>query len=622
MNSTPHRVILNWMLPAIPSFPSPAMSVLKSQLQAMGIEVKVVYWNFHLLPVVEHYWGRSIDDYDDHLVFYLSPLFAYIALEMNDNEAIERQREFWNKQHKEHSKSVSGFLSHIQDCASMLKNTAAEVIRKYDYEHCLFVGFYQKLFQMYGADVVARLIKRASPHTPIVLGGIDTKDEALAAMDNFPVFDYALWGEGEVTLQNLVDMLSGQTAKEDVGNFVWRDQQELKVSKPNRKFVQLDESVIPDYSDYFEQATVKHEKIRLPIEGSRGCHWARCRFCFHNEGTRYRRKSPKRIAMEIRLQMEKYGIHQISFLDNDTIGKDVDSFKALLKELGNIKREVPDFHITRAEVVTRSLNADLIRQMAAVGFKDVQIGYESLSDHLLEKIHKCNSFSSNFLYIKWAFLSGIKIRGANLIMNLLEKTDDDLRESLDTLRFLRFMLSDKRFIHIYSTLWIKHSSRYFKEIQSSGKLDEWKVFKSFRFLPSSYLKAHNQYALQFFVKPTFNPIWDEIEEKEWDYIRHPHEYEIAQTNNGSLEYREYRDSELIVSLPLSDFDWKILESAQEHIVSYEDLQNSFPDADESSIAFSLQKLKEMGILYYFDDFRNIITVINTMAEKNMKQRFT
>lgn len=621
MNKEPQRVILNWMLPAIPSFPSPAMSVLKSQLKTKGIEVKVVYWNFHLLPVVEHYWGRSIGDYDDHLVFYLSPIFAYIALEMDDSEAIERQREFWNKQHKEHPKSAEEFHNHIQDCASMLKEKVAGVIERYDYEHCLFLGFYQKLFQMYGADVVARLIKQKNPHTPIVFGGIDTKDEALAAMDNFPVFDYALWGEGEVTLLNLVDMLSGKMAKEDIGNFVWRYEQELKVSKTNREFVQLDESVIPDYSDYFEQATIKREKIRLPIEGSRGCHWARCRFCFHNEGTRYRRKSPKRIAMEIRQQMEKYGIHQISFLDNDTIGKDVDSFKVLLKELGDIKREIPDFHITRAEVVTRSLNADLVRQMAVVGFRDVQIGYESLSDHLLEKIHKCNSFSSNFLYIKWALLSGIKIRGANLIMNMLEETDDDLRESLDTLRFLRFMLKDMRFMHVYSTLWIKHSSRYFKEIEMAGKLDEWKVFKSFRFLPDAYLKEQNRYALQFYVKPTFNPLWDDIEEKEWEYIKHPHSFMISEKGN-EIMYEEYVDGKCLISEKLSRIEWDVLRAANEEVVNLDRLKLSLPEVDETVLMAALDKLKRFGILYYYKDYRNIITIVNTECERNKQHHYT
>lgn len=621
MNINSNRVILNWMLPAIPSFPSPAMSVLKSQLKTKGIEVKVVYWNFHLLPIVEHYWGRSIGDYDDHLVFYLSPIFAYIALEMEDHEAIERQHEFWNNQHKEQPKPANEFLSHIQNCASLLKQTVAEVIEQYDYEHCLFVGFYQKLFQMYGADVVARLIKQENPHTPIVLGGIDTKDEALAAMDNFPVYDYALWGEGEVTLMNLVDMLSGKIANEDVGNFVWRDEQELKVSRPNRTFVQLDESVIPDYSDYFEQSTIKREKIRLPIEGSRGCHWARCRFCFHNEGTRYRRKSPKRIAMEIRQQMERYGIHQISFLDNDTIGKDVEMFKALLKELSDIKSEYPDFHITRAEVVTRSLNADLVRQMAAVGFRDVQIGYESLSDHLLEKIHKCNSFSSNFLYIKWALLSGIKIRGANLIMNMLEETDDDLRESLDTLRFLRFMLKDMRFMHVYSTLWIKHSSRYFKEIETMGKLDEWKVFKSFRFLPEAYLKEQNRYELQFYVKPTFNPLWDDIEEKEWEYIRHPHSYMISEKDD-EVTFEEYVEGKCVIAERLSRIEWSVLRAANEEVINLNRLKQSLPNVEETVLRGALDRLKRLGILYYYKDYSNIITIINTECERNKQQRYT
>lgn len=621
MNTASKYVILNWMLPAIPSFPSPAMSLLKSQLQSIGYEVKVVYWNFKLMPVIEYYWGGTRDENEDHLIYYLSPIFAYWAVELNDANAIEMLQEYWNKKNTGREKTKEDFLAHISENISIFKGIIAKVLQDYHYGECLFAGYYQKLFQMYGADIIVREQKRNFPDTVAVLGGIDTKEEALASMDNFPSYDYALWGEGEAILQNLISMLKGQTEKDDVGNLVWRSTDGLQVSKLNRQFVTLDDSVMPDYSDYFEQSSINKAKIRLPIEGSRGCHWARCRFCFHNEGTRYRRKSPQRIAAEIRYQMKKYGIHQISFLDNDTIGKDVNSFKALLQELFVIKSEYPDFHITRAEVVTRSLNAELIKRMAAVGFKDVQIGYESLSDHLLEKIHKCNSFSSNFLYLKWAFLSGIKIRGANLIMNLLEETDDDLKESLDTMRFLRFMLNEKRFLHIYSTLWIKRSSRYFKEIQKNGKLDDWKVFKSFRFLPSSYLKEQNKYALQFFVKPSYNPLWDDIEEKEWEYIKHPHCYIIKDHPNGILMYQEYRDEELITSEPLSHLDWEILKSAQEKVVDFCELQSLFVDTAEEVIMESLQKLKRIGILYYYENFRNIVTVINTDCPKNMKQRY-
>lgn len=622
MNSNSKYIVLNWMLPAIPSFPSPAMSLLKSQMQAAGYEVKVVYWNFKLLPVIEHYWGRLTEEYEDHLIFYLSPIFAYWALELNDTCSLKDLHLYWNKVNKGNAISEESFLSHAKENVSMLVDVIHQNLREYHYEECLFAGYYQKLFQMYGADIVAREQKKLYPDTIAVFGGIDTKDEALACMDNFRSFDYALWGEGEITLLNCASMLHGEMKKQDVGNLVWRESDKLEISRSNNKFVKLDDSIIPDYSDYFEQATIDKRKIRLPIEGSRGCHWSQCRFCFHNEGTRYRRKSQQRIAKEIRHQIEKYGIYQISFLDNDTIGKDVDGFRMLLKELSTIKKAYPDFNITRAEVVTRSLNADLIRQMAQVGFKDVQIGYESLSDHLLEKIHKCNSFSSNFLYIKWAFLSGIKIRGANLIMNLLEENNDDLRESLDTLRFLRFMLSDKQFIHIYSTLWIKNSSRYFKEIKDSGKLNDWKVFKSFRFLPESYIKEQNKYALQFFVKPTFNPIWDEIEEKEWDYIRHPHFYMIEDLNDGNIIYREYQNDKQVAVSHLSNLDWQILRSAHESVLDFATLQTLCVGCDVETLVKSLQKLKDLGILYYFEDYRNIVTIINTDSEKNIKQRYT
>lgn len=622
MNSNSKYVVLNWMLPAIPSFPSPAMSLLKSQMQAVGYDVKVIYWNFKFLPVVEHYWGRLTEEYEDHLIYYLAPIFAYWALELDDNKSIKELHKYWNKFNKENKLTEDAFLCHINENVSMLVSIIHQNFLYYNFDKCLFAGYYQKLFQMYGADIVAREQKKLYPDTIAVFGGIDTKDEALACMDNFPSFDYALWGEGEVTLLNCASMLRGEMNKQDVGNLVWRETDTLEISKSNNKFVKLDDSVIPDYSDYFEQATIDKKRIRLPIEGSRGCHWSQCRFCFHNEGTRYRRKSPQRIAKEIRNQIEKYGISQISFLDNDTIGKDVNGFKVLLKELSCIKNDYPEFSITRAEVVTRSLNAELIRQMAEVGFKDVQIGYESLSDHLLEKIHKCNSFSSNFLYIKWAFLSGIKIRGANLIMNLLEENDADLRESLDTLRFLRFMLSDKQFIHIYSTLWIKNSSRYFKEIKDSGKLNDWKVFKSFRFLPESYIKKQNKYALQFFVKPTFNPIWDEIEEKEWDYIRHPYYYMIEDLNEGNIVYHEYQNDKQIAVSRLSDLDWQILRAAQDKVSDFATLQNLCVGYDEDALAKSLGKLKDLGILYFFEDYRNIVTIINTECKKNIKQRYT
>lgn len=621
MNSSSRYIILNWMLPAIPSFPSPAMALLKSQLQAMGYEVKVVYWNFKLMPVVEHYWSRATEDYEDHLIYYLSPIFAYWAIELEDNNALLLMREYWNKNNKGKEKSEGAFKAHILENVAMLKSTVGSVLREYHYNRCLFAGYYQKLFQMYGADIVSREQKRLYPNSTAVLGGIDTKDEALASMDNFPAFDYALWGEGEITLQNLALMLRGQMEKTDVGNLAWRETEGIMLSKPNNSFVALDESVIPDYGDYFEQTTIDRAKIRLPIEGSRGCHWARCRFCFHNEGTRYRRKSPQRIASEIRYQIEKYGIRQISFLDNDTIGRDLSAFNALLDELIAIRHDYPEFNITRAEVVTRHTNADIVQKMVMAGFKDVQIGYESLSDSLLTAIHKCNSFSSNFLFVKWAMVYGIKIRGANLIMNMLEETEENLQESLQNLYFLRFILSAQKFIHIYTTLWIKRSSKYFKTLERHGELGEWTVFKSFRALPQNYIKERNKYSLQFFVKPDFHPLWDDIEYKEWELIKQYRTYTIIEKGSGYY-YREYTNDQMVENRMLDRLDWEILCMANRRLVELVELKEALCESIDK-IALHLSGLKDLGILYYYGHYQQIVSILNTDSlNKLEKQRYT
>lgn len=617
MKENSRHIILNWGLPAIPSFPSPAMSILKSRLKANGYEVKVVYWNFHLKPVVEHYWERSIEDNDDHLVYYLSPIFAYIALEMGDRTAILKQQEHWNLEHRNNRKSLDEYLIHIQANSGLMRNVIFDVLKKYNFKGSLYIGFYQKLFQMYGADIISRIIKQQYPDTTIVLGGIDTKDEALASIDNFHDFDYALWGEGDFTILNFTEMLLGNIMKQDVGNLVWRSETGLQVSKTNRVFANLNDGVLPDYSDYFEQSTIDNMKIRLPIEGSRGCHWARCRFCFHNEGVRYRRKSTDVIINEIREQINKYGIFQISFLDNDIIGKDLDDFDKLLNKLTDIRKAHPEFHITRAEVVTRHTNADIVMKMAQAGFKDVQIGYESLSDNLLKAIQKCNSFSSNFLFVKWAMTYGIKIRGANLIMNLLEETEENLQESLDNMHFLRFNLNTTNFLHIYTTLWIKRSSKYFNILKKRNELEKWQVFKSFVNLPEEYIKNDNKYSLLFYVKPGFHPLWDNIEEMEWDIIQKRYSYTITEIHEDIL-YCEYENETKIVETRLLTIDWKILCAANRHIVGIDILKNILGE-DKNKLMPRLDFLKKLGVIYFQENYIDIVTIINTEHLNNTEK---
>lgn len=50
-----------------------------------------------------------------------------------------------------------------------------------------------------------RKIKEKSPSAVIVVGGIGTKEAAIAYLQNFAQFDIAMWGEGEIPLLHLTE---------------------------------------------------------------------------------------------------------------------------------------------------------------------------------------------------------------------------------------------------------------------------------------------------------------------------------------------------------------------------------------------------------------------------------
>ena len=97
---------------------------------------------------------------------------------------------------------------------------------------------------------------------------------------------------------------------------------------------------------------------------------------------------------------------------------------------------------------------------------------------------------------------------------------------------------------------------------------------------------------------------------------------IEDLNEGNIVYHEYQNDKQIAVSRLSDLDWQILRAAQDKVSDFATLQNLCVGYDEDALAKSLGKLKDLGILYFFEDYRNIVTIINTECKKNIKQRYT
>ena len=85
---------------------------------------------------------------------------------------------------------------------------------KINFSEILLHGFTARFDQWVPAAIISRIFKERNANIPIVIGGFDSKDEASAVMEMNKDFDFAIWGEGEYSLQMLCDNL-----KNNINNY-------------------------------------------------------------------------------------------------------------------------------------------------------------------------------------------------------------------------------------------------------------------------------------------------------------------------------------------------------------------------------------------------------------------
>lgn len=611
------KILLNWLPPSMESCASPALSVLKPVLEKNDYEVEIYYWNLSLYSFLKNYFnfGELITSSD---TLRLLPFYVHLSIKYDDHKQLDKLAYYVlaNKPQL-HRKGISYIKSYFFEKDKEFLNTIDCELSKFNLEDYLYIGFSSQLYQWIPASIIADEIKTKHPGIKLIMGGFGTKNEALSFMNNFTAFDFASWGEGETSLLLLSQYLENQKKIQisNINNTIYRELDSVVCNTGINTFSDLN-NLYFDVSDYFQQvANVKLDRpISIPVEGSRSCHWHKCNFCFLNSGYKYRTKSIKSIVNEIYFQINKYEATTFLFLDNDIIGKNMDVFDSLLDGFISIKEKHNDFNILMAEIVTKDITYDVIKKMSIVNFQTVQIGYESPSANLLNKINKKNTFASNLFFIKWATKFGILVNGANVLRNLPEETDEDIREGISNLYLMRFYLSNGYINHSYSYLSIAKSSRYFNLLKNSGTLDEWNDSSIYKMLPENYVNEIDKYTLFLdFIKPYHNPLWDNFEAIEKHYLNSTYQYDIY-TNDESIYYRERYNSLIINEIEFNnkDIHWRILQQSNKKIVCLDDLIISHDNTvDRETIINAIIDLRNEGLLYCNDDMSEIFSIINT-----------
>ena len=198
--------------------------------------------------------------------------------------------------------------------------------------------------------------------------------------------DFVILGEGEITLRELIQALESGTA--DLSKIPGITAPWIP---PGRRPVLHDLDSLPDpawdlvdMEAYRKIWVDRHGYFSLNLATTRGCPY-KCNWCAKPiYGNRYNSRSPERVAAEIEMLTERYGVRYF-WMSDDIFGLKpgwVQRFRDIVQE------KKLDFRYKIQSRVDLLLQEDAIDALAASGLHQVWVGAESGSQKILDAMDK------------------------------------------------------------------------------------------------------------------------------------------------------------------------------------------------------------------------------------------
>lgn len=290
---------------------------------------------------------------------------------------------------------------------------------------------------------VAKLTKEVNKNIITIAGGVHATTLPERLMQDINV-DYLVLSEGEERLIQLLDII-----KKDDGDFsgmngvLYRENNELKKisssgwygSKNNGS---LDDIYPPDLSIYknpekffnHQQKAVGGMATRrtpvAPILTSRGCPYS-CSFCAAPvlTGHKYRYRSPENVLAEVDMLVNKYGVKEIIFQDDEMYAhkKRAETIIQMLKDRNY------DLIWKNLNIASWRMNFDLVKLMKESGCYQITISAESGNPRVLKEIiHKPTDIEMAKKVVKWCKEVGIETH-VDFVIGFPGETWDEIRDT-------------------------------------------------------------------------------------------------------------------------------------------------------------------------------------------------
>ncbi|HEY5673670.1 MAG TPA: radical SAM protein [Malonomonas sp.] len=221
------------------------------------------------------------------------------------------------------------------------------------------------LHQVFPAFELAGLLKVRFPQLPIIAGGglITSWQEPLRSTQlRFSVFDHVVFGPGEAPIAAVIKGQAG-------GNYFLNDAAQLSFG--------------PDFAFAELSAYLSPEPV-LPVSSSRGCYWQNCLFC--PEATApvhpFATTAVKGFPALLRQLQRQYGVRTFHLTDNAIPVNILNILAGQAAVMGGLNW----FGFVRFEAALE--DAAFARQLAVSGCRMLQLGLESGSQQVLDRLEK------------------------------------------------------------------------------------------------------------------------------------------------------------------------------------------------------------------------------------------
>ena len=607
------KILLNCLPPTDVNSPSISLSILKKFMLNNGIETEVKYWNFQLSVMQEY-----IDSEDTEI--RLLPFLSILNDKYNNEKGNRRIISLLQKIDPTH-KSIDPnyYADFLEEKKTEIYDVIHQEIKTIDLNEVALFGISAKYNQWIPGMLLAEEIKKIAPEVKIIVGGFGSKEVAHEAMKFCSAFDFGTWGEGEYPLLELTNELKSETPTlENVPRLMYYDDNELKQSKIIKsQYLDFNNYIYPDYDDYINTfpSDEDEEQISIPINSIRSCHWRKCKFCDFNQGYKLRARSPECVVKEIDHITKQYGLTSFTFVDSDTFGS-LDHFEQLLDLIIELKYQTEEDYSFWAELIPNAqYDARLMEKMAIAGFKNLFIGYDGLSDTLLKKMNKSNTFSDNVFFIKYALKNAIS-PVVNVIKHTPGETEEDIQECINNLHFLRFFYNDSiiEFSHIYVDLVLSSMSKYYKLMPDDEK-ENYHTDDITYLMPDHFSDNADRFHLFRYKRDIAanTKEWDKLIEVEDYYKTNTFSYKI-QENKGIYYYTEYCNDTEIENIVFGEPEYGfVLKTTEQRVISFEELYaailKKYPQTTDERLKEILANLKSSYLIYCNNDYSNIISVL-------------